>query len=220
VIESVLERFEQAEFDADWAATVRAHGEAACAALMPRTAAQRRADAVVAIFERAAASPAGSTPAVPLVNIVVDVHTLAEALGGATSTDIDPRDRRCETTGGRLLPPSDVVAAMWWGRVRRVVVDPTGVVIDLGRTRRLFTGAAREAVMLQTHRCVAAGCTVPVARCEADHVLPWRDGGPTDQRNAAPLCGHHNRWRSNGHRVWRDHAGYWHTSRPDGTEIG
>jgi hypothetical protein len=220
LIESVLERFAQAEFEADWEATVREHGNAASALLMPRTAAQRRADAVVAIFERAATTTGGATPAVPLVNIVVDAVTLAETLGQAAPASIDPRRRRCETIDGRLLPPSDVVAAMWWGRVRRVVLDETGVVVDLGRQQRLFSGSARDAVLLQAHRCVAAGCTVPIGRCEADHVVPWHVGGPTDQRNAAPLCGHHNRWKSTGSRVWRDSSGYWHTARPDGTEIG
>jgi Domain of unknown function (DUF222) len=220
VIESVLARFEQAEFDADWEATVRQHGDAACALLMPRTAAQRRADAVVAIFERAADAPATGTAAVPLVNLVVDVHTVREALGQPGSAPVDPRRRRCETADGRLVPPGDVLAAMWWGRVRRVVVDDAGVVVDLGRARRLFTGSARDAVKLQATHCVAAGCEVPIHRCEADHVVPWSEGGPTGQRNGAPLCGHHNRWKSSGYRVWRDCSGYWHTSRPDGSEIG
>jgi hypothetical protein len=220
VIESVLARFVQAEFDADWEATVREHGDAACSLLMPRTATQRGADAVVAIFERAADAPAMGTTAVPLVNLVVDVHTVREALGQPGSTPVDPRRRRCETTDGRRVPPSDVLAAMWWGRVRRVVVDDAGVVVDLGRARRLFTGSARDAVMLQATHCVAAGCEASIHRCEADHVVSWSEGGPTDQRNAAPLCGHHNRWTSSGYRVWRDSLGYWHTSRPDGSEIG
>lgn len=220
MVESVLARFEQAEFDADWETTVRQHGEAACALLVPRTAAQRRADAVVAIFERAADAPATGTAAVPLVNLVVDVRTLCEVLDDASPTPTDPRQRRCETTDGRLVPPGDVLAAMWWGRVRRVVVDDAGVVVDLGRAGRLFTGSARDAVMLQATHCVAAGCEVPIHGCEADHVVSWSDGGPTDQRNAAPLCGHHNRWKSSGYLVWRDSLGYWHTSRPDGSEIG
>ncbi len=40
---------------------------------------------------------------------------------------------------GSRSHPSDVVAAMIWGQVRRVVVDSAGVVINMGRRQRLFT---------------------------------------------------------------------------------
>ncbi|HEX4983176.1 MAG TPA: hypothetical protein VFV63_15835, partial [Ilumatobacteraceae bacterium] len=55
VMVEILERFCDAEFTADWDATVARHGDAACYTLMPRTDAQRRFDAFYAIFERAAA---------------------------------------------------------------------------------------------------------------------------------------------------------------------
>ena len=51
----IFSKFCEAEFRADWDATIASHGDKACAALMPRTAPQRRADALVAIFEAAAA---------------------------------------------------------------------------------------------------------------------------------------------------------------------
>jgi hypothetical protein len=202
--------------------TKEAFGEDASVAVMPRSNAQRRYDALVAIFERAAAVEPGAQAAEPLVDLVVDVHTLDALLNDAPTLPTappEPRRRRCETVDGVPVRPADVVSALWWGRVRKVVVDDAGVPVAMGRRQRLFTGAAREAVMLQATRCVAAGCDVPVRRCQADHLRDWRHGGRTDPVNGAPLCGRHNRLKNLGFRVRRDAAGYWHTHRPDQTEI-
>ncbi len=106
------------------------------------------------------------------------------------------------------------------GHVRRVVLDSAGNVIDLGRRRRLFEGAAREAVFLQAIRCIWPGCVDPAGRCQADHIDDWQHGGATRPANGAPLCGRHNRWKNRGYTVWRDAEGNWRTYRPDGTEIG
>jgi hypothetical protein len=185
VMTEILERFCDAEFSADWDATVARHGDTACYALMPRSDAQRRFDAMYAIFERAAATAPDATAAVPLVNLVLDVPTLKAYLDGTGETAVpaDPRLRRSETTGGIPVPPGDVVAAMMWGQVRRVVVDSAGVVINMGRRRRLFTGNARQAVLLQSSRCVVAGCAAPIRRCQADHLTEWGHHGLTDGAN-------------------------------------
>ncbi|HEY5927823.1 MAG TPA: hypothetical protein VIV11_39325, partial [Kofleriaceae bacterium] len=110
-------------------------------------------------------------------------------------------------------------AAMMWGQVRRVVVDSAGVVINMGRRRRLFTGNARQAILLQSSRCVVAGCAAPIRHCQADHLTEWGRLGHTNGPNGAPLCGRHNRVKNTGYRVHRDDHGFWHTYRPDGTEI-
>ena len=76
VMAEIFERFCDAEFSADWDATLARFGDAACYSLMPRSDAQRRFDALYAIFERAAATAPDATAAVPLVNLVIDVPTL------------------------------------------------------------------------------------------------------------------------------------------------
>jgi hypothetical protein len=188
---------------------------------MPRSDAQRRFDAMYAIFERAATVERGARSAVPLVNLVLDVPTLERYLNatGDTAVPADPRQRRCETVSGIAVPPADVIAAMIWGQVRRVVVDSAGVVINMGRRRRLFSGNARQAVLLQSSRCVVTGCATPIRRCETDHLTEWRRHGHTDGPNGAPVCGRHNRLKNSGYRIHRDDQGFWHTYRPDGTEI-
>ncbi|MEM8618988.1 MAG: hypothetical protein AAGF73_04650 [Actinomycetota bacterium] len=85
------------------------------------------------------------------------------------------------------------------------------MITDLGRRSRLFTGAAREAVMLLATECAWAGCDRPVSRCDADDNLSW--GG------AHGATVPHNPQKEHGFRVHRDADGTWHTHRPDGTVI-
>jgi hypothetical protein len=202
-------------------------GDDATPAQMPRTDAQRRFDALFAIFEAAAVAPVDGQAPEPVVNVIVDHVTYETHMARrrlfpmpADLPDISVMDRRCETTSGILLDPDDVIAAALAGHVRRVVFDSAGVVTDLGRKRRLFTGVAREAVLLQSGRCIWPGCSLPSGRCQADHVDEWvARVGPTRPDNGAPLCARHNRWKNRGFRTRRDDDGNWHTYRADGTEI-
>ena len=219
-ISEILRRFEQAEFDADWAELRERFGDDATAAMLERTAAQRRFDALRAIFEKAASTMPGAKAPEPVVNILVDQATFeAWVAGGADGPlpDVDVDARRCETTDGVQVAPADVVALALRGHVRRVVMDSAGVVINLGRKVRLFTGSAREAAKLQGSRCSWPGCGRP--RTNIDHTRDWQFEGLTDPANAGPMCGRHDLYKNHGFTVWRDARGRWHTQRPDGTEI-
>ncbi len=186
-----------------------------------RTAAQRRADALHAIFLSAAG---GTSSRVPTVNVVVDQATLEAATAELLSGQPCPRagdasSYRCETIDGDPLTPFDVAAAAVVGYVRRVVFSLDGVVVDMSRRSRLFRGAAREAVWLAHRRhCVHPGCGA--RSYDVDHQRPWCRGGSTNPANGVPLCGYHNRWKhEHGYRVWRDPTGAWHTTLPDGSEL-
>ena len=98
-----------------------------------------------------------------------------------------------------------------------VVIDSAGNVIDYGRRRRLFTGAARDAVMLHSPRCTWSGCDTTSSYCNADHTIDWQHGGPTTTTNGGPLCPRHDRTKNRGYKLRRDPNGTWHTYRPDGT---
>jgi hypothetical protein len=223
-IGEILRRFEQAEFDAEWAELKARLGDQASAGDMPRTAGQRRADAMHAIFLAAASTPAGAQAPKPVVNLVVTAEQF-EAHLQATLTDqpVEPPDAenlfaRCETDAGHAVDPADAVAAAIVGHVRRVVMNSTGVVIAMGRLQRLFTGSTRIAALLQGHRCLWPGCGRDF-RTQIDHSTDWHQHGLTDPRNAGPLCPHHNRFKTRGYHIARDSFGCWHTYRPDGTEI-
>ncbi len=233
LIREVFDRFTQAEFDAEWDELHGRLGDAACPGRLERTESQRRADAVVAIFEAAAAASPNAERPEPVVNIVIDqavyesqlaamVGEAREDLGVNRIVSGDVTHTRCRTSNGAPVDPADAVTASLVGWVRRVVLDADGVIIDLGRRARLFRGSARQAARLQAAidgdgRCIWAGCRN--RRCQIDHNTAWTANGRTDQRNAAPLCPRHNRWKTRGYRVWRDQNGAWHTYRPDGTEI-
>ena len=82
-MQTIFERFCDAEFASDWAAVRERFGDAACAALMERTDAQRRFDAMYAIFVAAASTPADAQRPEPLANVIVDHKTLEEHLAHA-----------------------------------------------------------------------------------------------------------------------------------------
>ena len=75
------------------------------------------------------------------------------------------------------------------------VLDGASEVLDLGRTRRLFSAAQRKALAIQQRTCRAEGCQVPSTWCEAHHAgQPWACGGRTDLADGMLLCSwHHHR---------------------------
>ncbi len=224
-IKEILDAFTQTEWAADWEAGLVTHGDAMCPHLMERTDTQRRMDALLAIFLKAADAQTEPTGSGFTVNIVVSQPVFEHHLATMLGQDLAPLDpnqpgHRCETNTGVAVDPYDMLVAAAMGHVRRVVMDSAGVVTDMGRKQRLFTGALRDAVLMHSRRCVWPGCHRPADQCDADHVLPWANAGPTSTRNGGPVCGHHNRWKATGYRTWRDPQGHWHHYRHDGTEIG
>lgn len=231
IVDSVLRRFERGEWLADHEAALAEHGPGYRPDQMPRTPGQRRADAIVAIFQAAASTPADAQAPEPVVNVVIDEHTLATELARTADEDVaeDPNrvlagDRLCRTADGAVLHPADAVAALLVGHVRRVVVDSHGTVIDLGRRRRCFTGSSRQAALIQDAvrnrsgtRCFWASCLSPPA--QVDHHDPWHRHGPTTPANSQPACGHHNRLKETGYRNELAPDGTVTYVRPDGTRI-
>ncbi|WP_395693156.1 DUF222 domain-containing protein [Nocardioides sp.] len=81
-----------------------------------------------------------------------------------------------------------------------VVLGGAGVVLDAGRTRRLYSPTQRRALAVTQPTCRAEGCDIPAAWCEAHHAGdPWAAGGRTDLTDAALLCSHHHH-RAHDHR--------------------
>ena len=231
VIQEIFERQVDAEFRFDWDATVAKFGDKASKSLLPRSDAQRRADAVTAIFTRAASTPPGSKPPEPVVNIVIDHHSWTDLMtlaGLFPEHHTDPfetrgqlvSELRCETDQGELIDPYLVLQASLEGHVRFVMLNDTGIPIRWGRKRRLFQGAVRDAVRTLGYRCFHPGCRVRSRRCHIDHTTEWQHGGETDPTNGGPTCPRHNRLKHHRrYTVHRDPHGHWHTYRPDGTEI-
>ena len=227
---AILNAFTQAEFDRDHACRLAEFGADAAGQPLARTGAQRRFDAVIEIFRRAANAPDGSGKRANItVNLIVDERTYTESLvvhglapASALDLVVDPgvAQRRCETSAGTPVHLDDMLSATIHGHVRRVVLDGAGVVTNMGRRRRLFTGAARDAAMLSARRCSRRGCTVPAELCDIDHVHEHAKGGATDTINGDPACRGHNRQKNHGYTTVRDpRTGRVVHYRPDGTPM-
>jgi len=225
---AVFEAFLEIEFRNDVAERTRLHGPDAPASLLPRTDAQRRFDALQAMFRAAAANPTVSPPVPIVVNLIVDHRTFHDA--GVDHGLIDPDDpdtppvpveRRCETASGVPLLPEDALRGALTGHIRRIVLDGASAVIDVGRKRRLFTGVAREVAKLLARHCESLGCTVSARFAQIDHLTEWSDGeGPTDLANAGVGCGRDNRRKHRlGLRAERRPDGLLNWYRRNGTEM-
>jgi hypothetical protein len=143
---------------------------------------RRRGEAFCALLEHVPAHGLprhGGTPTQVLVTIDLETLTtglgLAETSTGHTITATQARRMAC--TAG-LLP---------------AVLGGKGEVLDLGRTRRLFTPAQRKALAIRDRTCRAEGCNIPAAWCEAHHAqAPWSHGGKTDLADGLLLCSYHH----------------------------
>ncbi|WP_426572608.1 DUF222 domain-containing protein [Aquihabitans sp. McL0605] len=145
----------------------------------------------------------------------------ADETHGSSAPNGRHRSFRCHTEDGVPIHPSEALAAVLTGHVRRVILGADGVVLDQGRLQRLFKGPQRAAVMLSGHRCSWVGCLVPTSQCQADHLTGFNGPGEgcTCPQNGGPTCGRHNRYKEQGFTVYRDERGRIHVLRPDGTEI-
>jgi hypothetical protein len=80
--------------------------------------------------------------------------------------------------------------------LRAVVTTLTAMartVLYVGLTQRTVSARLRKALVERDGHCVFPGCRAHARRCEAHHVVPWEQGGPTDITNLALLClAHHH----------------------------
>src|SRR5262249_43711113 len=126
----------------------------------PWTAAARRADALVDVCRNALASGGlpdnGGTP--PQLTVTVDFETLRRQLA------VGQLD-----TGGQLTPETVRRLACSAG-ILPVVLDGAGMPIDVGRSRRTYTRAARQAVLTPDGGSAFPPCDRPPPRTPAPHI--------------------------------------------------
>ena len=93
---------------------------------------------------------------------------------------------------GPGLPDRVMQRLLCAGRIRTVLHDATGNVLDVGRSHRLVTDRQYRALLLrQQGHCAHPGC--PNTRnLDAHHVLFWVLGGGTDLDNLVILCERHH----------------------------
>ncbi|MBF4765711.1 DUF222 domain-containing protein [Nocardioides islandensis] len=156
---------------------------------------RRRGEAFCALLENLPANALpkhGGTATSVMVMITLDALRSETGLAETTTGDTRTADhvRRLACQAG-IIP---------------VVLGGKGEILDLGRSKRLFTGPQRKAMALRDRGCTADGCTIPAAWCEAHHhQQPWTQGGKTNLADGKLLCPfHHHRahdpaWQTHHH---------------------
>jgi hypothetical protein len=174
--------------DAEGAATVHAALDPLCSPRQApagddRSLSQRRADALVEVCGLALRTDQLPDHGGERPHLVVTVP-------------FDPLRRQL---GQGMLDTGEALSA---AQVRRLACDAAiipavlggdGQVLDLGKSRRLFTGAVRRALVLRDGGCAFPACDRPARWCDGHHILPASLGGPTSLDNGVLLCGFHHR---------------------------
>ncbi|MDP2955017.1 MAG: DUF222 domain-containing protein [Longimicrobiales bacterium] len=171
---------------------------------MLRAAAQRRADALGLLAERAmeagfgAAPISGTRAARYQVVLHVDAETLradgetpAGTLGAAASptTDADGSGRSELEDGTRVACETSRRISCDAGLVR-ITHARDGPVLDVGRRTRTIPPALRRALEARDRGCRFPGCGSRFT--DAHHVKHWADGGETSLGNVLLACRHHH----------------------------
>ncbi|NNE96447.1 MAG: HNH endonuclease [Acidimicrobiales bacterium] len=162
-----------------------------------RTRGQRIGNAL-ALMGRAAVTVPEGADLVPetIVNITMDWDTFNSGVAALSDSDNhNPKDLdkvlanphyRSRTIEGVPIPRTQVLMAAIMSRVRRVVFGSTSRKVDVGRTQRLFTDAARIGLLIKYGGC--SQCGRSSGKIEIDHITDWALGGATDSANGSPKC--------------------------------
>ncbi len=117
---------------------------------------------------------------------------LAGAASGRAGRSAKPRRVCARIDDGPGLPDGVVERLLCSGRIRTIVHDATGNVLDVGRSHRLVTDRQYRALMLRHGgHCGHPGCP-NTKNLHAHHVLFWYLGGLTDMANLVLLCERHH----------------------------
>jgi hypothetical protein len=184
----------------------------------PRTADQRRADALIDLAITALHDPLlpraqGMRPA---VQVTIALPTL-----------LGCDDQPGELAGHGPVPASVArrIAADPTGTWRRLITDPTGRLLDYGTTTYRPPADLARHVIARDRTCTFPGCRRSAQRCDLDHHIPASAGGATNADNLAALCRRHHRakhqagWQvrrnqHTGQSRWTSPTGHDYTSTP------
>ena len=153
------------------------------AGLDVRTYGQRMHDALEDVCDRllrsdGAVPDAGGTPAT--VVITIDIEDLLNKTGYAVVSD------------GTLIRTEEALRLADQAELYFAAVNAHGVVLSLGRTRRIATLGQTAALITRDKGCSFPACDTAPEWSERHHIRPWVDGGMTDVDNLTLLCRYHH----------------------------
>ena len=153
-----------------------------------RSAAQRRADGLMQVVQSAADHAALPTCGGQRTHLQVVLDPRASA-SISTAPAVLPQ----APGGPATLHPVSLARLACDATMTPLLLDEHGVVISLGRSRRLFSPQQRAVLAARDGGCRWPGCSRPPAHTDAHHLLPWLEGGTTDVPNGLLLCRFHHR---------------------------
>jgi hypothetical protein len=159
-------------------------GEARSGSEDDRTPAQRRADALVEICRQFLGR--SDRPAVGGERAHVTVTVPVEVLAGASDepAELDHVGHVSASVARRLACDASLM---------RVVMSGRSEPLDVGRRTPVVPPALRRAVIARDRHCRFGACDRQASWCDAHHVVPWSEGGPTSLDNLTLLCRRHHR---------------------------
>jgi hypothetical protein len=181
IVANELKRLTDQLFEAEWNEAKDRLGFEPTIDDLKRTPSHRRADALREMATRSGTAPADGKSPQPLFSVLVNLPTLS--------------GRVCELAQGIVVTPGSLVPWLDRALIERAVFEPPDRV-QVSAKARLFTGATRRGIELRDRECTHPYCDRPAADCQADHIQPYAQGGPTTQENGRLLCGFHNRLRN------------------------
>ncbi|MGE0794475.1 MAG: DUF222 domain-containing protein, partial [Acidimicrobiia bacterium] len=147
----------------------------------PRTAAERRADALVDVcrsFLDHQHTKRGGRHR-PHLNVIVD-------------TDRDGHPRSAQVVDGPALPARSLDRLVCDCTLHRVVLGADSTILDLGRATRTIPAPLWNGLVIRDRHCRYPGCDRPPHWCDGHHLQPWEHGGETRPDNLVLLCVRHH----------------------------
>jgi hypothetical protein len=186
----------------------------------PRTRAQRRADALMALatgVDRMACT-CGDSDCVEMRGRMRDRNLVIHVVAEQASIEGTGTAPSYMAGVDELIPPQ-VVAELAKSATLRPLAFPVAA-----EPRYAPSAKLAEYVRCRDLTCRAPGCDVPATRCDIDHTIPYADGGWTHASNLKSLCRKHHLlktfwgWRdkqlSDGTMIWTLPSGQSYVTSP------
>ena len=170
----------------------------------PRTMDQKRAD--LFIDAMLSGLPDDALPTVQGRRPAIQVTVAADTLLG-----LDDQPGHLTGYGPITAATARRLAADESGTWRRLLTDPdTGALLDISPHRYRPPQRLWDYLSARDDVCAFPTCQQPGYRCEADHTMPFDQGGPTRRDNLALTCRRHNQAKATG-------TGWHYRHNPDGS---
>ncbi|WP_130012186.1 HNH endonuclease signature motif containing protein [Serinicoccus sediminis] len=148
----------------------------------PRTATQRRFDALTSVINRGISRP-GAPPSTARATVILTIPFDPERglpSGPATTAD------------GGYVPPRQASEMACSAELTPVWMAADGEPLALGHKARYATPSQWLALVARDKGCSYPGCSALPQWCDSHHVDWWSRGGETDVSRMALLCGRHH----------------------------